>query len=102
MKVYAAAHMFDKACDAYDQMLLEAVPTNASICTSVLWYATLCGREDIREDIMQSLAERTLRSHANKACMLQCLFATVAAASCLCLPGALGFMEAQDEKTYSP
>jgi pentatricopeptide repeat protein len=86
MKVYAEAHRFEKACSIYDQMLAEGLKADDSLCVSVRWYATMCGRVELS----QALTEQVERSRAHKACVMQCFFAAIFSASCLCLLGALG------------
>lgn len=73
------------------------IPATAKMKEAMAVAYAYAGLVDEMEDITQALAERTRRTHAQKACVLQCLFATVFSASYLCLLGALGFMGGSDE-----
>lgn len=51
MKVYAAAELFDKACDIYEQMRQEGLEPDAAMYSPVAWYASECGRHELSKQL---------------------------------------------------
>jgi len=88
IRVYAADSKFAKACCLYDYMESEGLRADAAMRRSLLVCASQCSRDDISE----ALSEELQQSLARRVCALQCLFAAMLSAFCLCMLGALSFL----------